>query len=329
MMNLLRLMLIGLTFSLATAFAQMHNGDFEQWNKDSETGVFLPSDWTSLSFIGCLEEDAIGRQLNTEPYQGKHAISINTQYEGITGAPMSGWLFNGGYYYDHDQVRILKGSPITERPELVSFAYRFASDFQDQQGEVKVEIFAGNTVLGSAEYHLSYTGSRWQEINLYIQYEDEELQPNRILIQFFSNSQSGEYEVPVKEATLSIDQVSLEYLAPKPCEDLFAVAYDAKALALHISYNSCENYFIGCSTGWCGMGEFVDNIIYDTSTPAHLEVLDLQGKVRLKARLDTDNIKTILQTVRLEPGVYIARVLGEDIEKRIHQRAQVKFIVGQ
>ena len=308
--------------------AQVQNGYFEQWQFDASTNKMVAEGWNSPGFEGCFLIAAMAEQV-TNAHEGAYAIGISTQHAGIAGIPMAGWFFNGDLFYDHNHNPVPLGSPITTKPSLVSFAYKYESDFSDQYGYVKIELFAGNQVVGNAESALYATSNRWEEFNISLNYPDPTITPDRVLIQFFSNPVDDEYTGETKYATLSIDKLSFETLAPAPCEEQLAVAYDADAKKLHVHFESCQ--FLGgtCLVGFCGTGLTEEEMgYYFTTNDPHFEVLDLQGRVRFAGRLDIVSAKTIFNQINLEPGVYVARVLMKTPDGK-QQLNEVKFLSGK
>ncbi|MEZ4686572.1 MAG: hypothetical protein R3B47_11040 [Bacteroidia bacterium] len=311
-----------------TLVAQVPNGNFEQWNLDASIDKMVAVGWNSPGYAGCIGMPAMADQLTDAP-EGNYAIGISTQYAGFAGIPTAGWLFNGDPTFDHNSNPVPLGSPLSEKPEFVSFAYTYDSDFNDQYGYVKVELFANNLVIGYAESNLYATGNRWEEINLYISYSDPSVNPDRILIQFFSNPVEEGFTGEIQPASLGIDKLSFEYLAPPPCKELLAVAYEADAKTLHVNFETCQ--FLGgtCLVGFCGTGvQGEESGYFFTTADPVFEVLDLQGRVRFTGKLDIINTKTLFSQVELEPGLYIARVMTIFGNPR-QQLNEVKFISGK
>lgn len=315
-------------FASSLLYAQVPNGDFENWYIDRGSDKMIPNDWNSPGFQGCFEMPSMAEQ-STDAYEGLYAASIGTQYAGIAGIPIPGWLFNGDVAYDHNNDPVPMGSSIKDVPTRVGFAFKYDTEDHAQYGLVKVEVYSNSQLLATGEDKLYYTNSGWQRKSVYLKYNQSNAVPQRIVIQFFSNDTTGN-KTNIKMATLTVDDVAVSYKNDGPCEELFTASYDGSLNDLYINFRTCVYHGPQVDQGWCACcvegSEYMD-FVY-TPPPIKVEVLDLQGRSRFIGELQNGRVKTVFRQLELETGVYIARVYTVYGDKSYHIN-QAKFISGK
>lgn len=227
--------------------AQLGNAGFEDWQSETRQYKYLFSTYYFDFYYPYLPEgdkwwdsnnNETTRKMSTPLEQrykifpttswtdgrngGKAAQVMSIAYDGtgvIKANETPGRLFVG---VANDQGQVSeKGHAFTSRPTSMEFYYMYDS-YSNDEFSALVEIYSGDSLIGSGEFKSSQTVAEWTKAAAEITYTDESVKADRIYVIFVTSTGSApcrKVDVTIPEGTfntwagsrLVIDDMELKY----------------------------------------------------------------------------------------------------------------------
>jgi len=185
------------------------NSGFESWITTGQ-GWDDPESWISSNSSVLGGDVAVVKSMDT--YTGTYSSEITTLSLGITGLPYSGLLLNGSVM---DTEIISGGTPISYMPSNLSGFYKYSSDSIGDSAHVIVILKKYNIstnkrdTIGLANAKLG-AASSYTNFNIAINELQTGINPDSIVIAFYSSTPDNAWTTGFRGGKLLIDDIALD-----------------------------------------------------------------------------------------------------------------------
>ncbi|MBT3207555.1 MAG: T9SS type A sorting domain-containing protein [Bacteroidetes bacterium] len=156
------------------------NGDFENWTDNKPDGWDTSND--DIAVFG----QTVVEEYTSDPFSGSSAVYLESKSMGPF--IMTGIIVNGYYEFDQTLVETIQGSPFTERPDKMKFAYKCAPEAGDNCF-ISIALLLNSDTVANGVFTNSNLVETWTEGEIVLNYLNSDV-PDTLIIMVMSSKEN-------------------------------------------------------------------------------------------------------------------------------------------